>query len=232
LRCDIRRFIYSDINLDQASQIFCGTNEGFNEVWWFYCSAGSQVVDRYAVFNYTENNGEGAWYYGTLRRTAWLDSGLRNYPIAANYDTTTQRGKLIYHEYGLNDNETGTPLPIQAYILTSEFDIDDGDSFAFVWRVLPDITFRGSTAASPTVTMTLYPLQNAGSGYNNPLSQGGVNYGSISRSTEFPVEVFTGQINVRVRGRQLAFKVESNQLDTIWQLGSPRIDVRPDGRKS
>jgi hypothetical protein len=232
LRCDIRRFIYSDINLDQASQIFCGTNEGFNEVWWFYCSAGSQVVDRYAVFNYTENNGEGAWYYGTLRRTAWLDSGLRNYPIAANYDTATQRGKLIYHEYGLNDNETGTPLPIQAYILTSEFDIDDGDSFAFVWRVLPDITFRGSTAASPTVTMTLYPLQNAGSGYNNPLSQGGVNYGSISRSTEFPVEVFTGQINVRVRGRQLAFKVESNQLDTIWQLGSPRIDVRPDGRKS
>ena len=232
LRCDLRRFIYSDINLEQANQICCGTNEGFNEVWWFYCSAGSQIVDRYVVFNYTENNGDGAWYYGTMQRTAWRDIGLRNYPVAANYDTATQRGRLLYHELGLNDNETGTPLPINAYVLTSEFDIDDGDRFTFIWRVLPDVTFRSSTAPSPTVTMTLYPLQNAGSGYNNPASQGGVNYGDISRVTEFPVEQFTGQINTRVRGRQLAFKVESNQLNTTWQLGSPRLDIRPDGRKS
>ena len=232
LSCDIRQYIYGDINLAQADQIYCSTSEGFNEVWWFYCSAGSDIIDRYAVFNYLENNGNGIWYYGTLCRTAWLDSGLRDYPLATNYDSVTQTGKLINHEYGINDNETGTPVAIDSYILSSEFDIDDGYNFAFIWRILPDITFRGSTASAPTATMYLYPLQNSGSGYNVPESQGGVNYGAITRTTEIPIEQFTGQINTRVRGRQMAFKIRSNQLDTTWQMGSPRIDLRPDGRKS
>jgi hypothetical protein len=225
LRCDLRRYVFSDINLQQADQVFAGTNEGFNEVWWFYCSAKSDTVDKYVVYNYQED----VWYYGTMARTAWIDSGLRDYPVAATYSLN-----LVDHEYGLNDNETGTPLPINAYILSSEFDIDDGHKFSFIWRMLPDITFDGSTAASPSVTMYLYPLANSGSGYNqagNEQSVGGTSYANVTRTATIPVEKFTGQIYTRVRGRQMAMKIESNQLDTTWQLGSPRLDLRPDGRR-
>ncbi len=221
LRCDLRQYIYNDINLLQTEQIFSGTNEGFNEIWWFYCSSGSNVINKYVIYNY----GEDVWYYGTLGRTAWIDSGLRNYPVAATYTKN-----LVYHESGVNNVENGVSLPIEAYILSSEFDIDDGDRFSFIWRVLPDVTFRGSSAASPTATLTLYPLQNSGSGYNNPLSNGGLAYGDVVRGATVPVEEFTGQVNIRVRGRQLAFKLSSNQLDTTWQFGAMRLDLRPDGR--
>jgi hypothetical protein len=226
LRCDLRQYIYSDINLDQADQIVASTNEGFNEVWWFYCSAGSTVIDKYVIYNYFENNGEGVWYYGSMARTAWIDTGLRDFPVAATYSNN-----LVNHESGLNDNTTGTPQAINAYILSSEFDIDDGHNFAFIWRVLPDLTFRGSTADSPTATITLYPLQNSGSGYNSPLSEGGVAYADVTRTAVLPVEKFTGQILTRVRGRQLALKIESNQLDTQWQMGAMRVDLRQDGRR-
>lgn len=225
LRCDLRRYIFSDINLQQADQVFAGTNEGFNEVWWFYCSANSNTVDKYVVYNYQED----IWYYGTMARTAWIDSGLRDYPVAATYSLN-----LVDHEFGLNDNETGTPVPINAYILSSEFDIDDGHNFSFIWRMLPDITFNGSTASNPTATMYLYPLANSGSGYNqvgNEQSVGGTSYANVTRTATIPVEKFTGQIYTRVRGRQLAMKIESNQLDMTWQLGSPRIDLRSDGRR-
>jgi len=133
LNCDLRKFIYQDINLGQNQQVFASTNEGFNEVWFFYCTASSSTIDRYVVYNYLEKT----WYYGSMARTAWLDSGLRNYPIAATYSYN-----LVNHEYGNNDNETGTTLPINSYISSAEFDIDDGDHFAFVWRMLPDLTFR------------------------------------------------------------------------------------------
>jgi hypothetical protein len=240
LRCDLLRFIYTDINLDQAAQVFAGTNEGFNEVWWFYCSitglAGTgtpnnpnTVVDRYAIFNYTEDNGNGVWYYGNLGRTAWLDSGLRNWPMAATYSDN-----IVYHEYGLNDDTTSTSAPIEAYISSAEFDIDDGHNIAFIWRVLPDITFRNSTSLTPSVTMTLKPLINAGSGYSNPQSVGGSsNYPvtQISRETAVQVEKFTGQINIRVRGRQMVLEVRSTAFDVQWQLGSPRLDMRLDGRR-
>lgn len=226
LRCDLRQYIYSDINLSQADQCFASTNEGFNEVWFFYCSAASSTVDRYVVYNYAENNGDGVWYYGSLARTAWIDSGLRNYPIAATYSYN-----LVNHEEGLNDNETGTPQPINSYILSCEFDIEDGDRFGFVWRMVPDLTFRGSTAASPSATLYLYPLQNSGSGYNNPTSVGGNSYATVTRTAVIPVEEFTGQVYTRVRGRQMAFKIACNQLDTQWQLGAPRIDIRQDGRR-
>ena len=224
-RCDLRRYVFNDINLQQTDQVFAGTNEGFNEVWWFYCSANSSTVDKYVVYNYQED----IWYYGTMARTAWLDSGLRDYPVAATYSLN-----LVNHENGLNDNETGTPVPINAYILSSEFDIDDGHNFSFIWRMLPDITFNGSTASNPTATMYLYPLANSGSGYNqvgNEQSVGGTSYANVTRTATIPVEKFTGQIYTRVRGRQMAMKIESNQLDTTWQLGSPRIDLRPDGRR-
>jgi hypothetical protein len=226
LRCDLRQFVYGDINLAQADQFFASTNEGFNEVWFFYCSADSYSIDRYVVYNYLENNGEGVWYYGTLGRTAWIDSGLRSYPVAATYSNN-----LVNHEQGLNDNETGTELPIDSYILSCEFDIEDGDRFGFVWRMVPDLTFRGSTNASPTATLYLYPLQNSGSGYNNPTSVGGQSYANVVGTKMIPVEEYTGQVYTRVRGRQMAFKIECNQLDTQWQLGAPRLDIRQDGRR-
>ena len=225
LSCDLRQYIFGDINLDQGYQVFGSTNEGFNEVWWFYCTSGETAVNRYVVYNYLEN----IWYYGQLGRTAWLDSGLRNYPIAATYSNN-----LVYHEDGNDDGTLIPAVPFNSFITSSEFDIEDGHNFGFIYRILPDITFRNSTTDSgvePTVNMTLIPLQNSGAGYNNPASVGGDDYAAVTRITTLPVETFTGQIFVRVRGRQLVFKVEGNQLGLQWQLGAPRIDIRADGRR-
>lgn len=224
VNCDLRQYVFSDINTAQYMQIFSGTIENFNEVWWFYCSANSDTVDRYVVYNYLEK----IWYYGNLDRTAWTDVGIvADYPIAATY-----ANNLVYHETGNDDNTTATTLPIEAYITSSEFDIDDGDRFSFIWRILPDVTFRGSTGSSPSATMTLLPLQNSGSGYNNPASLGGSDNGAVTRTATVPIEQFTGQVNIRVRGRQLSLKMASDAIGVQWQLGSPRIDIRPDGRKS
>jgi hypothetical protein len=217
LPCDVRRYVFSDFNTTQAGQVFAGTNEGFNEVWWFYCSAGSTTVDRYVVYNYLER----IWYYGTMARTAWLDSGLRDYPMAATYNHN-----IVNHEQGIDDNETGTPIAINANISSSEFDIGDGHNFGFVWRMLPDITFENSTAGSPTVNMTLFGLYNSGSGSIDSSTKP-----VVKGSTYVITEEFTGQIYTRVRGRQLIFKVDSNTLGTTWQLGAPRIDIRQDGRR-
>jgi hypothetical protein len=223
LRCDLRQYVFSDINLTQAAQVFAGTNEGFNEVWWFYCSNNSTVVDKYVVYNYLED----VWYYGTMGRTAWLDTGLRNYPVAATYSYN-----IVNHELGNDDNETSASLPIESYVASAEFDIDDGHNFGFVWRLLPDLTFRGSTTSNtPQVTISLIPMQNSGSGYYNPRSEGGSDQASVQRIATVPVEEFTGQVYIRVRGRQMVFKVRSDQLGTAWQLGAPRIDIRPDGRR-
>jgi hypothetical protein len=223
LRCDLRQFIYSDINLNQSQQIFCGTNDGFNEIWWFYCSAGSINVDKYVIYNYAED----IWYYGDLARTAWIDSGLRTVPVAATYSNN-----LVNHEDGVDNNETGTPQAISASIGSSETDIDDGHNFGFIWRLLPDITFRGSTGdLTPQVTMTLLPMQNSGSGVNNPTSRGGSDNAAVQRIAVATIEEFTGQVYIRVRGRQIIFKCESNRLGTQWQLGAPRIDIKPDGRR-
>jgi len=222
MKCDLLRHIFQDINLAQASQVLAGTNEGFNEVWWFYCSQNSTAIDLYVIYNYSED----VWSYGTLGRTAWLDSGLRDHPIAATYSYN-----LVDHEQGNDDNQTGTPVAINAIIGSAEFDIDDGDHFGFVWRMLPDITFRGSTAASPQVTMTLIPMQNAGSGYNNPISVSGNSNATVTRTSTSVIEQFTGQVYVRVRGRQMIIQVESTQLGCAWQLGSPRIDIKQDGRR-
>jgi hypothetical protein len=222
LRCDLREYIFSDINQSQYEQVFASTNEGFNEVWFFYCSANSTTIDKYVVYNYEED----VWYYGYMARTAWLDSGLRNYPLAATYSSN-----IVNHEQGVDDSTTATTLPIEAFITSSEFDIGDGHNFGFVWRILPDLTFRGSTASNPQATMYLMPLQNSGSGYNDPASEGGADNGVVTRTAVVPVEKFTGQINIRVRGRQMAFKIDSSDLGVTWQLGAPRIDIRPDGRR-
>ena len=232
LRCDLRQYIYSDINLQQASQAFASTNEGFNEVWFFYCSitgpAGTgtvsnpnTVVDRYVVYNYLEDT----WYYGNMQRTAWLDTSLRDYPIAATYSHN-----IVQHEYGVDDNETATTLPITASITSSQYDIGDGHNFAFVYRMIPDLTFRGSTTGTtPSVTMYLQGLNNSGSGITQSGNAGVVNNGAIT--TGYNVDEFTGQIYIRVRGRQMQMQITSNTIGTQWQLGAPRIDIRPDGRR-
>jgi hypothetical protein len=223
LNCDLRASIFTNFNYNQTQQVFASTVEQFNEIWWFYCTADSDTIDRYVVYNYLEN----AWYDGALARTAWIDNSvISNVPIAADYNN-----RLVYQETGVDDNATNITLPIESYITSSEFDIDDGHNFGFIWRVLPDVTFRGSTAANPSVDMTLLPLQNSGSGYNTPQSVGGSSTGVVARSTTVPVEQFTGQINVRVRGRQMSFKVASTAVGVQWQLGASRIDIRPDGRK-
>jgi len=221
LNCDLRRYVFQDFNQAQAAQVFAGTNEGFNEVWWFYCSANSNDIDRYVIYNYLEK----VWYYGTMARTAWLDSGLLDFPLAATYSNN-----LVYHEQGLNNNETATTTAIDAYISSSEFDIGDGHNFGFVWRVLPDLTFENAenspTGATPSVSMTLYGLANSGSGVTSSASQ------PVAKSSTYVItEQFTGMIFTRMRGRQMIFKISSNQINTVWQLGAPRIDIRPDGRR-
>ena len=226
LNCDLRRYVFNDFNVLQSQQVYAGTNEGFNEIWWFYCSANSNTVDKYVIYNYLEK----VWYYGEMARTAWLDSGLLPHPLATTYNYRT-----VQHEDGVDDVETGTPVAIPASISSSEFDIGDGHNFGFVWRILPDLTFDGSTAPgstggilypTPATTMTLYPLQNSGSGTGNPASAG------IAKSSTYNItEEFTGQIYTRVRGRQMILKMASTNLGTTWQLGAPRIDIRPDGRR-
>ena len=222
LKCDLLRYVFNDFNLQQMDQVFAGTNEAHHEIWWFYCSADSTAVDRYVIYNQQDK----IWYYGTMARTAWLDSGMRDLPVAATYTYN-----LVNHEAGLDDNETGTATAINASITSADFDTDDGHKFTLVSRILPDMTFTGSTTDSPSATITLYPLQNSGSGYNSPTSEGGNSAGAVTRSAIAPVEAYTNQIDVRVRGRQMSIKVESTALGVQWQLGSPRLDMRVDGRR-
>jgi hypothetical protein len=225
LPCSVRTYIFGNINRNQFAQCFSGTNEGFSEVWWYYCSANSDVVDRYVIFNYLDR----VWYYGTLGRTAWLDSPLRDFPQAA-----TTGNIVVFHEASTNDGTTNPASPIYSYVQSSDMDIGDGHNYGFIWRMLPDITFDGSTTASPAlpeVNFTLRPKQNPGSPYGaapSPYVKSAQSYGT---SQTYNVQEFTQIIYTRVRGREVAFKVESNTLGTQWQLGVPRMDVRTDGRR-
>ena len=227
LPCSVRTYVFNDINKDQVAQFFAGTNEGYSEVWWFYCSKNSTVVDRYVIFNYLDR----VWYYGTMNRSAWLDSPLRAYPQAATYSNI-----LVYHEAAVDNGETNPPSAIDAYVQSSDFDIGDGHNYGFVWRIVPDITFDGSdttgaTSDKPVVNFTVRPRQNPGANYG-PADQPTVTSAqSYAGQTTYNVQQFTEIIYTRIRGRQMAFKVESNTIGTQWQLGVPRIDTRPDGRR-
>ena len=222
LPCTLRSYVYNDINMSQSFQFFAGTSEGFNEVWWYYCSANSTTIDKYVVYNYLER----VWYYGTLNRTAWLDSALRVEPMA-----TTYGNQLLYHETGVDDGTTNPPSPITAYVQSSDFDIGDGHNFGFVWRIIPDVTFDGSTVTAPTLDFTVRPRQFPGSNYGNSNNPEVVSTVSYAGQRTYNVQQFTEQVYVRIRGRQMAFKVGSDTLGTAWQLGVPRIEVRPDGRR-
>jgi hypothetical protein len=222
LPCDLRKHVFTNFNTEQFEQVFAGTNEAFNEVWWFYCSVGAVNADLYVVYNYLDD----IWYYGSMARSAWLDSGLRNFPLAATFNNV-----LVEHEKGIDDNETATAAAIPAFITSAEFDLDDGHQFVLVSRMIPDVSFEGSTGNTPTINMTLQPLNSSGSGFNSPVSESGVNTGTVVRSASSPVDVFTSQIHTRVRGRQMSMKIESSTVGVQWQLGSPRLDMRPDGRR-
>jgi hypothetical protein len=222
LPCELRQYVFDDINLDQSYQIHAGLNDAFSEVWWFYCSAHSTTIDKYVVYNYLES----CWYYGTLARTAWLDTSLRGVPTAAGYG-----GKIIYHEVGNDDGSVNPPVPIDAYVQSADFDIGDGNTFSFVWRIVPDLTFDGSTTGAPSADFSVRPRQYPGAVYgpaNNPNVASRNDYGF--RRT-YAVQKFTPHVPVRIRGRQLAFRVGSTGLGVAWQLGTPRIDIRPDGKR-
>ena len=228
LPCTLREYVYQDINMTQSAQFFAGTNEGFNEVWWFYASANSNYVDRYVIYNHLER----IWYYGNLARTAWLDSALRPTPTAASYIVgSTTQSTLIYHEQGVDNGETNPPTAIDSFVQSSDFDIGDGHNFGFVWRIIPDVSFNGSTNASPTLNFTVLPRQNPGTAYGKDDNPAVVSSQNYQNQRTYEVQQFTEYAYVRMRGRQMAFKIESNTLGTNWQLGVPRIDIRPDGRR-
>jgi hypothetical protein len=223
LSCTLRQYVYQDINQAQNFQVYAGSVEGYNEIWWFYCSANSNEIDRYVIYNYLDN----VWYYGNMSRTAWLDSGLRTYPMGA--DTANYR--ILYHENGVDDVSGLTPVALTAYVQSSDFDIGDGHNFGFVWRILPDLTFNGSNVNVPQVTMTVLPRVNAGTAYgtaDNPTVASTQNY---TRQHTYAVQQFDGQVYTRIRGRQMAYRIESDGLGVAWQMGYPRIDIRPDGRR-
>jgi hypothetical protein len=222
LPCTLRQHVFNNINIEQSAQTIAGTNEGFNEVWWFYCSGTSTTINSYVVFNYAEN----VWYYGTLARTAWLDSPIRHYPMAAGYD-----GQLFYHENGVDDGSTNPPSAIESYIQSSDFDIGDGHNYGFVWRLIPDVTFDGSTGAAPQVMFTARPRQNPGAPYGTSANPTVTSANNYTGQREYLVQEFTEIVYVRIRGRQMAFKVSSSDVGTAWQLGDSRIDLRADGRR-
>jgi hypothetical protein len=222
LPCSLRQYVYNDINLTQSFQFFASTNEGYNEIWWFYCSANSTTIDKYVIFNHLERT----WYYGTLARTYWLDSPLRATPMAAGYN-----GQLIYHENGTDDGTTNPPTAIEAYVQSSDFDIGDGHNFGLVTRIIPDVTFDGSTAIAPSLDFTVRPRQFPGTNYGTADSPTVTSTQNYQNQRYYTVQQFTEQVFVRIRGRQMAFRIVSNDLGVAWQLGVPRIDTRPDGRR-
>jgi hypothetical protein len=295
LPCALRQYVFNDIDKTQAYQIFAGSNEGYNEVWWFYCSNGTNVIDKYVIYNYLDR----VWYYGSMERTAWLDSGTLQNPVAAYYipsatftgsitgntltvtnvtsgviglDVTISGsgisgntiitgygtgtggigtynvnnnqtvasttitasgdvGYLLNHESGVDDSAGEQTRAIDSYVQSSDFDIGDGHNFGFVWRILPDINFNGSNVNNPYATMTVKPRQNSGTAYGSADNPQVISSDNYTVESQYTIQQFTGQVYTRLRGRQMAFRIESNSVGVAWQLGMPRIDIRPDGRR-
>jgi|TARA_R100000149_G_scaffold26040_2_gene10076 hypothetical protein len=216
LPCSVKEYIYSDINIEQIEKVTSGLNSAYSEVWWFYPSSDSTTNNRYVVYNYEDK----LWYYGTIARSNWIDRGINRYPIAAGLD-----GFLYYHEFGTNDGSTSPESAITAFIESSQIDLSDGNEFAFIRKVIPDLAFPESTSSTPTVDLTLKVRNFPGSNYSN------TNTSSVVRSQTVPIEAWTDQAYVRLRGRSFALRVESNQPDVGWRLGTTRVDVRKDGRR-
>ena len=216
LPCSVRSYVFNDFNAAQAEKVTAGVNSSFSEIWWLYPSANSDNIDRYVVYNYQEQ----VWYYGTLARSVWLDRGINQFPIAASLD-----GYLYLHEKGLDDGSTTPASPITSYIESSQMDIGDGENFIFMRRLIPDLTFDSSTVASPQADFILQTRNYPGGPYLQTSTD------AVTRTATVPVEQFTNQVNLRLRGRSFAMKISSSDMGVAWRLGSPRVDIRPDGRR-
>jgi hypothetical protein len=216
LPCTVRDYVFSDFNEDQIEKVSAATNSSFSEVWWFYPSASSEENDRYVVFNYAQQ----IWYYGVLNRTFWIDRGVDKTPVAASSDHY-----LYNHEVGFDDGSTVPASAITSRIESSQMSLGDGDQFAFLSRIIPDITFRNSTTTTPAVTFTLGVRNFPGGQYLN------TDASSVGKTSSVPVEQFTTEVRTRLRGRSFNLKIESTETEMGWRLGTPRVEVRPDGRR-
>ena len=223
LPCSLRNHVFANFNYGQAEQVVSGTNEQWNEIWWFYPSGEADFNDSYVVYNHLER----IWYYGSMERTAWLDTPLRELPMAANTPInsdadpiTTGEGYIYDHEVGVDDDG----LPMVAYIQSNDFDLEDGDKFLLTRRILPDIDFAGSETETPEVTLQVRPRNFPGSSFR-------ADPADSQRVIENAVGLYTDQVFVRARARQMALKIMSDQLGVNWQLGAPRLDARPDGTR-
>ncbi len=214
--CTVKEHVFDDINEEQSEKIFATQNSGYGEIWWFYPSKNSDNIDKYVIYNYEQN----IWYYGTLSRTAFIDRGISEYPVAAGND-----GKLYFHEFGFDDQSGNVPAAIDAFIQSAPIDLGDGETFSYIRKLIPDITFRGSTNASPTVTYTLDAYN-----YNGGLTVS-TDTADIVKSSNIPIEQYTEKVDLRVRGRAVAIKISSNQVGTTWRSGLNRLDIRPDGKR-
>jgi len=214
--CSVKEHVFSDFNFDQSEKVIAGHNSAYGEVWWFYCSASSTTNDKYVIYNYEQK----IWYIGSLARTAWMDRGSTQYPIAASTDN-----RLYYHEFGHDDGSTNPASGISAHIESSQIDVGDGEQFMFAKRIIPDVTFRDSSHPTPAATFTIKAREFPGADYNNSSS------GATERSSSSPIELFTNVIDTRIRGRSFAIRVESSNEGTAWRLGTPRVDLRTDGRR-
>ena len=214
--CTVKDYVFKDFNQSQRSKVYAASNTAFSEVWWFYPSASSFENDKYVVYNY----GQGIWYYGSMSRTAWVDRGISSLPVAAGSDSY-----LYTHESGFDDGSTSPASAIVAHIESSQMSMGDGERFVFITKIIPDITFRNSSANSPSATMTVQARNFPGGEYLQSDSK------TVSKEVSNTVEKFTDQLYVRIRGRSFAFKIQSSNLGETWRLGSPRVDVRPDGRR-
>ena len=219
LPCTVKDKVFLDFNRSQVDKVYAAVNSEFNEVIWFYPSETNSLAndgtgenDRYVIYNYIEK----VWYYGSILRTAWIDRGTRSYPIAA------ASSYLYNHEIGYNDDTSA----MTSYIESAPMDIGDGDRFSLVQKVVPDLTFDGSvTSSTPAATFTLKAKNEPGESYGNTDS------GAATRTAVSPVELYTNQLNLRARGRSFAMRVDSSASNMKWKLGSPRVDIRPDGRR-
>jgi len=208
LPCSVRDLVFNDMNFDQVEKIFAAANTANSEIWWFYPSANSAENDRYVVFNYLEN----LWFYGSLARTAWLDRGIEQLPMAASTDH-----RLYNHETGFDDGSTVPASPIDAFVQSSPLDMGDGEQFVFMRRMIPDVDFRNSSTADPSIDVTTR-VRN----FTN---------GNYLRTTTSTVDEDTEQIHLRLRGRQFSVRIASDGAGVGWRLGSMRYDLRPDGRR-
>jgi hypothetical protein len=231
LPCTLRQYVFTNINRTEQNLFFAGQNAEFNEVIWFYCTANSNEIDRYVVYNYAEN----IWYFGDLERTAWIDTGVIDFPVAA-------KGGYVYlHELGNNDGQPAgaPPLPIPAYIQSADIDIEDGDKYMLIRRIIPDVNFNNSETINPVtgapivpeVLMTVGVRNFPGAASSIINAEGETTAKDVVTSTA-TIDQYTNQVFIRARGRQMNFKISSDNVGTQWQLGMPRVDARPDGLRS